>query len=485
MKHLLLVVTCCFLFVNTANSQDILNQGGIYPDTGITNADRRRVHTDLLPEEGVLRLNNGFSVMSLFLYDDEGKYIGIGNFSTLSNGYIIWRENHKIRLSLYKTEDKESTILPSDSIFTYVGLGRDALNEYYKSQNYQYIDVARNSIIKKGAYKDFQDANVFRIPVSVICNNGDIVLGCLGMKDVSTTLYTILALSHDGGITFDFQKSNIPLNELLYDRENDRVMSITTNKCYSSDDHGKTWTTLSNYNLVIPTGYDHIETSPTNGIQLDNGVLVAPMRAVRRERDESGKKLQSIESEVNFVIYSRDFGKTWIQSDFTPSDVLLDEVNIVEYKRNKIMLNARGGTEYYWGATKNGRRVLTAKGAQNRNKDKWTISGWNIDKKRDGRIWDPICNTSISKARVNGRDIGIFCILDMPGEYTPRRNLTLKWSKDFKTWKDVGLLTEPDIKVWGYSSILVGPDKCYVIYEDEDMGLTIADLTDILSKTIR
>ena len=340
--------------------------------------------------------------------------------------------------------------------------------------------------VAQGMSHDFRETPVFRLPKMIVCNNGVIVLGCEAKVDVgSRASFHAIAISNDGGKSFIAKKSDVRLHEIVYDRINDRILSYAGTTFFASDDQGRTWYDYrSRINTRLPKGFDEISMSPTAGIQLKNGILAIPMRCIKYNRDSKGNKMESIEREVVFVLYSKDYGKNWDQSPWTDESIIADEVIIVEYANNQIMLNARGGTEFSWEKTNNGRRVFVPEIKSKASIINWRITGWKTEHVSDGVIYDPICNASIVSAKIGWRKVALFCNPDMPGEYWPRKNLCLRASRDFKTWKKIAQITPTDYPVLGYSSLAYFNGNIYFAYEDEKKGIQFCSLNILKERII-
>lgn len=339
-------------------------------------------------------------------------------------------------------------------------------------------DIKWISVVNQNMSQDFENTPIFRLPVMVCCNNGDIIIGSEAKNDKDEFQFYAISLSNNSGLSFTAKRSEIAMAELVYDKINDRVFSYAINTFYASDDHGKTWYDYkSNLNIVKPDYYDIYCMSPTTGIQLKNGILVVPLRFVRFKRDSNGKKMGRIDKTTVFLLYSKDYGKTWQQTPMTPSDIIADEVAIVEYADNQVMLNARGGTEYFWEKSNNGRRVFVPQKQCKSPMSKWIIDGWKLEKKSDGKINDPICHASILNATIKNKTVGLFCNPDMPeGVYWPRTNMYLRVSRDFKHWQGVMSLTPKDYPLWGYSALASNNNRIYFAYEDKNRGILFCDL---------
>lgn len=326
---------------------------------------------------------------------------------------------------------------------------------------------------------DFKETPFFRLPKMVVCNNGDIVIGCEAKASANNgrALFHAISISTDGGNSFKAGKSSVSLHELVYDRIHDRIFSYAGTTFFASDDHGKTWYDYKSkiFTRLAP-GFNEISMSPTTGIQLKNGILAIPMRCIKYNKDEKGNKQSSIEKTVNFVLYSKDYGKTWLQTAYTNEKIIADEVTIIEYADNQIMLNSRGGTEASWVKTNNGRRVFVPSRKSRASIKKWEITKWKTEKKSDGKIYDPICNASIIKTKLGNKNVALFCNPDMPGDYWPRKNLCLRVSRDFKHWKKAVQLTPNDYPVLGYTALGYHDGNVFFAYEDESKGILFCNL---------
>ena len=275
----------------------------------------------------------------------------------------------------------------------------------------EYIDA-----ISPSMSEELSEISFFQAPVMVVCDdeNSTIVIGAEAKtKDGKCPFYSC-SISTDGGKSFNAsvkyltdgkgnylmdkqgEKRPVPMTELLYDKEVNRILSLTSSYCYASDDMGKTWYLLSDFSgqVEIPEGFTSRSYSPTSGIQLKNGILAAPMRFIKSSSTEN-----KILAEVNFVLYSKDHGKTWMRTPYTPLDIMADEVTIVEFANNQIMLNARGGFEFWMDDTLCGRRVFVPQKRSSSSISKWSISGWKVEKESDGVLFDPICNAAILKTK--------------------------------------------------------------------------------------
>ena len=271
-----------------------------------------------------------------------------------------------------------------------------------------------------------------RLPNHIVTKNGTILITCDGDNEWGPDHKIILARSTNNGESWEYSVLKVyPSNNcIVYDRKHNNVFVFGGKQYIKSSDEGKTWTSAKDLKLVVPEGVEGIMSSPNTGIQLSNGILVVPFRGVKWV---NGKLTRS----VNFVMYSRDFGETWEQSPSTPLDIMADELTVVEYKKNQIMLNTRGGSEQSWEKTRNGRRIFIQSIKPKNSRKRWAVADWKLEPKSDGKMWDPICNASLIKAKIAGRTVGLFCNCYMPNEYWPRKNLLLQFSKDYINWQPV------------------------------------------------
>lgn len=349
--------------------------------------------------------------------------------------------------------------------------------------------------------EEFKDISYFQAPVMVVCDDDEstIVIGAEARTANGKCPFYACSISNDGGRTFNAsvkyltdgsgnylrdkegRKRPVPMTELLYDREVNRILSLTASYCYASDDMGETWYLLSDFSKQVdePNGFTSRSYSPTSGIQLTNGILAAPMRFLKQNATEN-----KILAEVSFVLYSKDHGKSWLRSSHTPVESMTDEVTIIEYAKNQIMLNARGGSEFWMDDTMAGRRVFIPLKKSKNNVSKWGITGWKAEKKSDGVLFDPICNAAILKTRIKGRSIALFCNPMTEGDSWPRRNLVLQMSNDFKHWKLICLLTPYGEKNQGYCALGTNGEEYYFAYEQYRGNIKFANITDIV-KTIK
>lgn len=340
-----------------------------------------------------------------------------------------------------------------------------------------------------------EDVEFFDLPVMVVCDNPEKTIIIGAEAHCKSGVKWMTAISNDGGKSFksqinylhsqsgelvydkDGKPMVVPITELIYDRINKRVLSLTASFCYASDDYGKTWYRLSYFGHKIerPLPFTNTMYCPTTGIQLSNGILVSPMRFFQKD-DNTNKIIKS----VNYVVYSKDYGKTWEQSPVTDEDIICDEALVVEYKKNQLMLNVRGGTEYWMDKTNNGRRVFIADMKSKNCLSGWTIRGWKTESESDGKIYDPICNASILKLPKSIKQGALFANPCIPGEYWPRKNILLRYSKDFIHWDNVSLLTPYGEKVRGYCALGASDCDVYFAYPDAEGRIMFGTITELI-----
>lgn len=181
---------------------------------------------------------------------------------------------------------------------------------------------------------DASKSNI-RIPVHTVTNNGVILVVCDGNNNGGPSHKCLLAISSDNGLTWKHKILNISAgnNGILYDKKNGVVFIFGGRQFIKSYDDGKNWSSPVEMKISRVDGYDRIYGSPTTGIQLSNGILAMPYRAL------SVDKNNKVKESVNFVMYSKDGGNTWKQSPATNRGIMADEVTIAEYSPNQIMIN--------------------------------------------------------------------------------------------------------------------------------------------------
>lgn len=260
---------------------------------------------------------------------------------------------------------------------------------------------------------------------------------------------------------------------------------------------------------------------PGLGIQLTNGVLAIPVCSwvrkikaqlsdetwkgetnkqgymmkggypYRRDVDYNDLSLFSqTDVSINYILYSKDFGATWIKSVATPSDVYVNELSIAEVEENQIMINARGGSEAFYGFSRNGRRILIPTNSQvGVSRKNYTIDDWQLDSVSDGKLWDPLCHAAFAKIDYHGHTFWLFCnpYINGQNEYNPRSNLMLQVSSDARHWSKVGLVSPYGRHIEGYCSIQANKNKIGLVYEGDgtnDRGIYYVDLTEYMIERI-
>lgn len=320
-------------------------------------------------------------------------------------------------------------------------------------------------------------APLVRIPIHIVTNDGTILVACqvIYYGKNRTTSRVFVARSTDNGNNWDkslLYKGANP--NMIYDEVNNCVFALYDDSYIYTKDNGKTWSSPLPLNIGKPKGWTGFFQSPTTGIQLKNGILATVYEAVKGEGDK-------IKENVNVVVFSRDFGKTWEMSPITPSNIIANEATIAEYEENQIMINSRGGTEVSWGSPNPGRRVFIPLNTLSKKKNNWNIEGWQLHSS-DRKIIEPVCNASLIAIDIKRKKLGLFC--NPHEKYNPRRNLVLQYSDDFVEWHESGLLTNFDQTVYGYCSLYYNRERLSFVYEDMKEGILYSDITNELKKII-
>ena len=444
-----------------------IEQGGI-DNQGRLAGNKNRIRTGIINTKGCVKIKEGFDLMNCMEYDSCGTYLGPVRLK-YSNGFYYWDVDGNVRFSFsYTSEDNNS------NPFSEYHLGNESEITPYIAPSVgtpNIINLPWCVIIPSSKYPE----TTLRCPILVVLKDGDRFICCEQHKDGRIIGY-ISALSKKGR-DFQIKKSSIPLRSIIYDQRHDVLYSITESVIYKSYDHGSSWSQEQSISLNIPRGYTSLTTSPTAGIQLKNGVLATTIRAINW--GDNGV----IENEAVFVLYSKDYGITWNQSIATPRDILCDEAVMAEKPVNSIILNARGGTEYFWHKTMNGRRVFSTVISNKNIRRNWKVKQWVADKS-DQQLWDPLCNASLVKYRIWGASYFLYCNPYMPNDYTPRRNLHLQLSKDCSQWISIGIITPYGDILHGYNSIAVSKQKIYIVYESQ-RGIEMAELTEVVKSAIK
>ncbi len=327
------------------------------------------------------------------------------------------------------------------------------------------------------SHEEFGGAAIARIPVHVITNSGVLIVACQAMipKNDKTDSYVYVARSDDGGNSWSKQQLYNGGNpNLLYDRINNRLYMFNGLFYYISLDEGQSWSNEIPLGIKYPRGWEYCYQSPTTGIQLGNGVLATIYEAFCGLRDH-------ITENSNFVVYSRDYGKTWEITPTTPRNIIANEATIAEFEPNQIMINSRGGTETFWDSPNPGRRVFIPESKSKRKREKWSVDAWNLHES-DSKLIEPLCNASFISLKKGNNRIGLFC-----NPYTktnPRRNMMLQYSTDYILWHPYGLLTEQDNEVYGYCSLYSNANEISFVYEDIDGGIMFANITNCMNSIV-
>jgi hypothetical protein len=410
--------------------------------------------------------------MNCAQYDEEDRFVGMLSLN-FYNGFYYWYSNYDVRISFCVRNKPGEEIKDFDNIISDYGENvKPLLNDF--EVDIPYIGCMWRSIIRCKDYEK-EGAHSLRIPTMVVFNNGDIFIACEAHGDNEEILFRLFSLSFDKGNSFETYRSNISVDEFVYDRKNDRLLGITVNTIYCSNDHGKTWSEYTTPTIKTPDGYESLTTCPTVGVQTQSGILLYPLRAIKWNRDD--KNNLTISDETGFVMYSTDYGLTWYQTPTYPKSFIFDEAVLVEYKKNRIMINARGGTEYYWNKTENGRRVLLGR-FKRVGESYHFVKTWKFDKKTDGKMWDCLCDVSLIK--LDSRNF-LYSSPYIPGEYSHRRNLTLFISKDAFRWTPIGILTRQGEIIYGYSSLGADDrDNVYLVYEAKS-GIMFSRINPIIA----
>ena len=251
----------------------------------------------------------------------------------------------------------------------------------------------------------------------------------------------------DDGLITDNASGGNPV--LLYDRKRNSLFLFYQPRSYrKSTDGGLTWGEKMSVAHLFEKEYQgkNYYAAPCNGIQLTNGILAI---AYRIEKIEEGYDRVC-------VLFSRDGGETWEITPSTPivdkngETLYADETALVEYEKNRIMLNARGFSEIVFGRQVN-RRVFVQSNKGSTNANRWNVKGWEIEPESDLKLIDPVCQGSMIKAELFGKRFGIFA--NLYSNTAVRENLLVRVSSDFKHWSQCCFITLPGEKVHGYSSL--------------------------------
>ncbi len=337
-------------------------------------------------------------------------------------------------------------------------------------------------IIDKNTVKDccldyFRDTthiviDYVRIPIIQTCKDGCIIVMCQAKitSQGGDGIYLVTALTKDNGSTWTHRIVTKGYNpNLIYDSVSSSLYLFSIKDYYVSKDLGYTWQGPIKMGIETPLGWNSLSQSPTTGIQLKNGVLAT---AYELFKTRGG----TIVNNSNVIVYSTDFGKSWEMSIPTPEKIIANEVTIAEIPNGKIMLNSRGGTEITWGSDNPGRRVFVT------NKLPLIREEFKIKKFKkhcsDCKLKEPICNASFISFDLSGKRIGLFCNPNVTDN--PRRNLTLKATKNFRSWKNICLLTDYNLQVNGYSGLSYLNGHLYFVYDSTNDEIIFSDISNLL-----
>lgn len=391
-----------------------------------------------------------------------------------------------------------------------------------------------SAIDQKTQSKDINIARLTsaRLPNAIITNKGTYFVSASTVFIDGTNVNGIISRSFNKGKDWQITSFDYKMPKgFLYDNVNDAIFFINRVRAWRSIDDGKTFSEYSLVNAKNPLDslYNEIRkkeltqaqsllkkgrkpiryayelsfsANPSLGIQLTNGVLVMPFKACIRKwkalvgkYDKDGypeidrsrvKNILGVEADVNVLVYSRDYGKTWIQSPSTPiynrdgTLCIIDESSIAEVEENRVMINARGGTESWLEQTAKGRRVLyQTNPATGISRENFTIEGFQFDEISDGVLWDPLVHAAFAKCEYNGIPFWLFCNCYLPGEYRPRNNLMLQVSADGHHWTPVMLVSPAGKEINGYCSIYCNNNEIILSYEDGGSeGIKVINLTE-------
>ena len=127
------------------------------------------------------------------------------------------------------------------------------------------------------------------------------------------------------------------------------------------------------------------------------------------------------------------------------------------------MLNSRGYSEISYGNRIN-RRVFVQRNRGAKNPRRWKVTDWDLEPISDLQLLDPVCQGSIVKASLEGKEFGVFT--NIYSDNATRTNLLMRVSADFMHWSQCMFLTLPGEVVHGYSSMCCINDTFSVVSED-------------------
>lgn len=366
--------------------------------------------------------------------------------------------------------------------------------------------------------------NIVRIPNAIVTNRRTLFVTANTVEIDGVSSNGLIARSTDNGDNWQVKPFEHKMPKgFLYDKENDAIFFLNHVRAWRSTDDGETFDEYAHVGIRNPLdslffvlrenekqrsiqqryAYElTMSTSPCLGIQLSNGVLVMPFKAsirkwkaIPNQLDDDGypvidrskvKNIIDILADVCILAYSRDYGKTWEQSPSTPlfntdgTPCIIDEVSIAEVEENRVMINARGGTESWLNQTNLGRRVLyQTNNSIGIKKEDYTIAGFEFDPISDGVLWDPLVHAAFAKCEYNNTTFWLFCNCYLPGEYKPRKDLMLQVSADGHHWTPVMLVSPAGKEINGYCSIYCNNNTIILSYEDSGSeGIKVINLTE-------
>lgn len=458
---------------------------------------------------------------------------GFGGWIPVSRGTILIPKTYggkKVEsFVLYKVGDNETGFIDVTASIGLIADIQSALVHTFKANSnalYENVPDVKNALGELTTFtsgEDIQDMTSCEICNGVVTNDGTMVVNTLHTKIDGISKPT-LSISKDRGNSWTANRNYYPEQaNILYDSINDVIWYWNTT-WYKSTDRGETF---------INTGITHTrknpllnkleelrraesanpqdvryayfymcKPSPTSGIQLSNGVLALPfiysIQKYEASKDEGGNyifddngypvienpfNVNSVEAScgVVAVVYSVDYGETWIESDCTPMDIVVDESVICEVEDNQIMINSRANLEPWVGANANtNRRVFIQKGECSSNREEYRIEGFVYDSS-DNTMHDPMNNASIARFVLNGKKMWLYSNVDNPyGFGYPRNNLTLWVSPDARHWAKCCLLSPRDERIMGYGNLYVdSKNNIYYTYSGyANLGSFIYNLSD-------
>lgn len=280
--------------------------------------------------------------------------------------------------------------MTSALLITFAAMGQDYRNAVIRTMS---------AIDQKTRSSEINTAKLTeaRLPNAIITNKGTYFVTANTVTIDGVSANGIISRSTNRGKDWQITSFDYKMPKgFLYDKENDAIFFLNHVRAWRSVDDGKTFSEYSLVNAKNPLeglfkelrdkeksqaqtqikkgnkpvrfAYElTFAANPCLGIQLTNGVLVMSFKASIRKwkalngkYDKDGypevdrsrvKNILGIEADVNVLVYSRDYGKTWLQSPSTPiynpdgTPCIIDESSIAEVEENRVMINARGGTE--------------------------------------------------------------------------------------------------------------------------------------------